>query len=168
MIGYRDAGPADLAAVDRLFRRSFAATFAHLYRPADLAAFFARFTPTAWAAELAQPDLAIRLAEDGGTLVGFAKISAPTLPVEPVGTAIELRQLYLDEVAKGTGAADALLGWAIERAVAAGAGELFLSVFVDNGRARRFYERHGFVDIGRYAFTVGEHVDEDRIMRLAL
>jgi ribosomal protein S18 acetylase RimI-like enzyme len=168
MIAYRDATPADLAAVDALFRDSFTATFAHLYAPADLAAFFAGFTPAAWAAELARPDLAIRLAEDDGAAVGFAKVSAPTLPVAPAGPAVELRQLYLAEAAKGTGVGAALLGWAIDHGRARGAGELFLSVYVDNGRARRFYERHGFTDIGRYTFTVGTHEDEDRLMRLAL
>lgn len=168
MTRYRDAGAADLPAVDALFRASFAATFGHLYAPADLAAFFARFTPAAWANELARPDLAIRLAEQEGMAVGFAKLSAPTLPVEPRGPARELRQLYLAEEAKGTGVGATLLDWAIGRSRAEGAGELFLSVYVDNIRARRFYARRGFTDIGRYTFTVGTHEDEDRIMRLDL
>lgn len=168
MIACRNAGPADLPAVDALFRRSFAATFGHLYAPSDLAAFFARFTPAAWSTDLTRPDLAIRLAEDDGTLVGFAKIGDPTLPVEPRGIAVELRQLYLDADACGKGIADTLLGWAIATARARGAGELFLSVFVDNVRARRFYARHGFERIGRYDFPVGDHVDQDDLMRLVL
>jgi GNAT superfamily N-acetyltransferase len=168
MTRYRDAGPDDVAAIDRLFRDSFAATFGNLYQPADLHAFFGRFTPAAWAAELAQPDLSIRLAERDGTALGFAKVGAPTLPVTPIGAAMELRQLYLDADAKGTGVGDALLGWAIDHARARGAGELFLSVYVDNHRARRFYQRHGFVDVGPYLFVVGTQEDEDRIMRLTL
>ena len=168
MIGYRDAGASDLTAVDLLFRASFAATFGDLYAPADLAAFFARFSPDAWAAELAREDVAIRLAEDDGALIGFAKVSAPTLPVEPAGVAIELRQLYLAEAGKGTGIADALIAWTIDQAREAYADEIFLSVYVDNHRARRFYRRHGFVEIGRYTFMVGNHQDDDRIMRLTL
>ena len=38
-ITYRDATAADLPAIDRVFRTSFCETFAHLYRPEDLAAF---------------------------------------------------------------------------------------------------------------------------------
>ena len=49
-----------------------------------------------------------------------------------------------------------------------GADELWLSVFVDNHRARRFYERYGFEVIGRYDFIVGSHADEDHVMRLKL
>lgn len=167
-VTYRDATPADLPAVDALFRASFTATFGHLYAPADLAAFLGKFTPDAWAAELAQPDLAIRLAEEGATLLGYAKTSDVTLPVEPAGRALELRQLYLIDAAKGRGIADALLDWTVAEAGRRGCGELFLSVYVDNHRAKRFYEWHGFVDIGRYEFPVGRHLDEDRLMRRVL
>ena len=38
----------------------------------------------------------------------------------------------------------------------------------DLDRARRFYERYGFEEIGRYDFRVGETIDDDRIMRLRL
>ena len=43
-----------------------------------------------------------------------------------------------------------------------------LWAFQQNHRARRFYERYGFGEIGRYAFRVGETIDDDRIMRLVL
>ena len=46
--------------------------------------------------------------------------------------------------------------------------ELYLSVFSENHRARRFYERYGFEAVGRYDFMVGTHADEDIVMRLAL
>ena len=166
MTRYRDAVAADLPALDALFRASFTATFGHLYRAADLCAFLARFTPDAWRDDLATARL--RVAEEDGRAIGYAKLGPVTLPVEAAPADRELRHLYLADAAKGRGVADALLGWAIDTARRGGAGALFLSVFVDNGRARRFYARHGFVDIGRYDFAVGEHLDEDRILRLAL
>lgn len=167
-VTYRDATPADIPAIDGLFRASFIATFGPLYAPEDLADFLAGFTPEAWAAELAQPDLAIHLAKEDGDLIGFAKVSDPTLPVEPAGPALELRQLYLADAAKGRGVAQALMTWVVDQARARGAGELFLSVYVDNHRAKAFYARYGFVDIGKYEFPVGQHLDEDRLMRLEL
>lgn len=167
-VTYRDATPADLTAVDALFRTSFDATFGHLYQPADYAAFLAKFTPEAWAAELAQPDLLIRLAEEGGVLIGFVKVSDLTLPAEPAGTAMELRQLYLNDGAKGRGVADALMAWAFEQAQQRGADEIFLSVWSENERAKAFYVRHGFVDVGPYQFMVGNQADEDRIFRRVL
>jgi len=168
MMRYRDATPADLPAIDALFRESFVATFGHLYSPENLAIFLAKFTPEAWRAELATPGLAFRLAEDDAGLVGYCKLGPVTLPIAADGPAIELRQLYLRERGKGTGAAQALMDWALATSRERGAATLWLSVYIDNHRARRFYERYGFVDRGRYAFMVGEHEDEDRLMSLEL
>ncbi|MCX8476528.1 MAG: GNAT family N-acetyltransferase [Sphingomonas sp.] len=165
---YRDATAADLPAVDALFRESFTATFGHLYAPADLAAFLGKFTPASWEEEFATPGLALRVVEDEGGLLGYCKIGPVTLPVEPVAPTIELRQFYLRERGKGSGAAQALMDWAADTARARGAAHMVLSVFVDNHRARRFYERRGFREIGRYEFRVGNHVDDDRLLSLDL
>jgi ribosomal protein S18 acetylase RimI-like enzyme len=168
MIAYRDATPEDVPAIDAVFRQSFIDTFGHLYAPEDLAAFLARFTDAAWRGELTDRDYAFRLAEEDGTLAGFAKISSVTLPVEPAAPAVELRQLYVLGPWQGSGIAPELIGWALAEARRRGAEELYLSVFVDNHRARRFYARYGFEAVGRYDFMVGDHADEDIVMRLKL
>lgn len=167
-IFYRDARLGDAPAVDALFRQGFIDTFAHLYDPKDLAAFFARFTQAAWRSELADPDFAFRLAEDDGALAGFAKISSVTLPVAPTVPAAELRQLYVLKRWHGTGIAGALMDWVLAEARSRGAEELYLSVFTDNRRARAFYTRQGFEEVGPYVFMVGNHEDQDIIMRLKL
>lgn len=167
-MNFRDAVAADLPAIDALFRESFDATFGHLYAPADEAAFFAQFTPEAWAGEFAQPDLRFRIAEDDAGLAGFCKISDLELPAQTRARAMELRQLYLDDRAKGSGAAQALMEWAIGQARARDAEEVWLTVYIDNHRALRLYQRYGFEDQGPYRFMVGNHADEDRLMRLVL
>ncbi len=167
-ITYRDGTAADLPAIDAVFRRSFADTFAHLYEPEDLAAFFAGFTLEAWAAEMAGADYAFRLAEHDGELVGFCKLGPPSVPVESCAQRIELRQIYIDKAWHGRGIAKALMDWAIAEAKARGVHELYLTVYVDNLRAQRVYERYGFEAVGRYDFMVGNHADEDIIMRLTL
>lgn len=167
-VAFRDCSPADIEAVDRIFRQSFRDTFAHLYRDADLAAFLAQFTHQAWAREIGSTDYAFRLAEAGGEAVGFAKIGPPALPVERRAPTVELRQLYVLKPWHGTGIAKALTEWTLDEARRRGAREVLLTVYTDNHRARRFYERYGFEAIGRYAFMVGSQADEDIIMRLAL
>ena len=163
MIAYRDATPADAPLLASLFARSFTETFGHLYKPQDLAAFLAGADERAWAEELADPGLATRIAEEEGVAVGFAKVGRVSLPVSPAGPAAELRQLYILQPWHGRGIAQELMRWTLDRAGAAGARELYLSVYVDNHRARRLYERYGFTFVGPYAFMVGDQADEDEI-----
>lgn len=167
-ITYRMAGPADAEAIDRIFRSTFCATFADLYRADDLAAFLANFTPAAWRSELSDQRYAIRLAEQAGEPVGFIKLGPLNLPVDPAGPALLLYQLYILNDHHGSGIARALMDWALAEAARQGVREIYLTVFVDNHRARRFYDRYGFEAVGRYDFMVGSQADEDIIMRKIL
>lgn len=168
MICYRLAAPPDAATLADLGRHTFVETFGHLYKPEDLALFLETHNEAGWAAELANPAFAVRLAEDDGKPAAFAKLGPPSLPFEPRGPCIELRQFYVLKPWHGAGVARELMEWALEEAKARGAREMYLSVFVDNHRARRFYARYGFEFVQTYAFMVGSHADEDHIMRLVL
>lgn len=165
---HRTATAADAAALANLGRRSFTETFGHLYHPDDLAAFLSTHTEEGWHGELSDPDKAVRVAEEEGAMIAYAKLGPPSLPFEPQGKPIELRQFYVLKPWHGTGVAAALMDWVLAEARARGADELYLSVFTDNHRARRFYERYGFAFVQTYAFMVGNHEDEDHILRLDL
>jgi RimJ/RimL family protein N-acetyltransferase len=90
------------------------------------------------------------------------------LPVETDRPAILLDQLYLLSAHKGTGIACELMDWTLAEAARRSAQELYLTVFTENHRARRFYARYGFEEVGPYTYMVGNHADDDIIMRLAL
>ena len=167
-MSHRDATAADLPAIDRVFRQSFCDTFAHLYRPEDLAAFLGKFTPEAWAEEFHDPRYRFHVAEVGDEIVGYVKLGPSALPIDTNEPPTELRQLYVLEEHHGSGLARELTEWALDEARSAGARELYLTVYTDNHRARRFYDRYGFEAVGRYDFMVGDHADEDIIMRKAL
>ncbi|HEX8667914.1 MAG TPA: GNAT family N-acetyltransferase [Allosphingosinicella sp.] len=167
-VSYRNARPDDAAVLADLHRRAFVETFGHLYGRRDLDAFLAQLTEEGFRDELADARYEVRFAEAEGAPVGFAKLGPIGLPVDPVRPALELKQLYLLKPWQGRGIADALTAWLLERARARGAEELYLSVWSQNGRARRFYERYGFVFFAPYAFMVGDQADEDEIMRLSL
>jgi GNAT superfamily N-acetyltransferase len=165
---YRTAGRDDAEAIERIFGTSFCDTFAHLYRAEDLEAFLAQFTAERWRAELADPESVVRLAEVDGRPVGYVKLAPLKLPVDPGGPSIELNQLYVLSEHHGAGIAKELMDWALGEAKRRGTQWLYLTVFVDNHRARRFYDRYGFAAVGRYEFMVGRHADEDIIMVKAL
>lgn len=168
MISFRDAGPDDAAMLAALARRTFTETFGHLYTPENLAAFIAGHTVQAYLEELESPDYAIRFAEADGEPIAYCKIGPCELPFEPEQPSIELRQLYVLKPWHGAGIAGRLMEWALAEARRRGAGVIYLSVFVDNHRARRFYARYGFEFVQTYAFMVGTHADEDHILRLRL
>ena len=164
----RDATAADLPAINHIFRQSFCETFAHLYDPRDLADFLAKFTPEVWREQFDDPRYGFRVAEADGKIVGYVKIGPSALPVETDAAAMELRQLYILKGYHGVGIAHALMDWAIAEARSRGGRELYLTVYVENHRARRFYDRYGFESVGRYDFMVGSQADEDIIMRKRL
>jgi len=165
---YRDATSDDAAALAELGRVTFTETFAHLYSPENLAAFLENHREESWRAQLADSEFRVRIVEDGGRAVAYAKLGPPSLPVEVRRPAVELRQIYVLGPWQGAGIARELMAWAIAEARAGGAVELYLSVFVDNPRARRFYAGYGFESVGRFHFMVGSHADDELILRLEL
>ena len=167
-IVHRDAVPADAALMAEIGRRTFAETFGHLYSPENLAAFLANHNEANWRAEVEDAAYSVRIVEADGAPIAYAKIGPPSLPFEPRGPSVELRQIYVLDPWQGRGIAQELMSWAIAEAKRRGARDLYLSVFVGNHRARRFYERYGFTFVGTYAFMVGDHEDEDHVLRLAL
>jgi ribosomal protein S18 acetylase RimI-like enzyme len=167
-ITYRDATAADAATIDRIFDASFCDTFAHLYAAEDLDSFLSGFGVADWEKELSDPAYAFRLGEADGKPVGYVKLGPMKLPIDTGRPALVLDQLYILKEHHGIGMAHGLMDWALAEAKRLGAEELYLTVYVDNHRARRFYDRYGFEAVGRYDFMVGKHADEDIIMRKML
>lgn len=168
-ITYRDATVADAAALGGITRATFIETFGHLYRLEDLAAFLEERSDAATAVELADPAVAVRLAEVGSVPVGFVKVTPCKLPVDDDGRRVlELKQLYVFKPWQGAGVAATLTDWALANARARGAQDLWLSVWSQNPRARRFYARYGFVEVKPHAFMVGNQADEDILCRCRL
>jgi GNAT superfamily N-acetyltransferase len=164
-VTYRSADRRDAEALDHIFKTSFCDAFAHLYRAEDLQLFLSGFRVGDWQRQLVDPAYAVRLAEVHGVPVGLVKLGPLKLPVETERPALLLDQLYVLKEHHGSGIARALMDWAIDEARRRAAHELYLTVYVDNHRARRFYDRYGFEPVGRYDFMVGTQADEDIIMR---
>jgi ribosomal protein S18 acetylase RimI-like enzyme len=158
-------GPA-LAA---LARRVFTETFGAHFPPADLAAHLERaFGPGGLLADLEDPAIRFRMAEDEGDLAGYIKLAPMTLAVDHPPGSLEVKQLYILAPWQGKGVAQALMDWAIESARAEDAPALYLSVWSKGERAIAFYRRYGFVMAGTAPFTVGGTTEEDPVMRLDL
>ena len=169
MIDYRDATPADGAALDAMAQAIWIETFAHGVSAEDAAAYLAQaYGPDGkLLADLSSGAARFHLALANGRVVGYAKVNPPWLPDAEPG-ALQLSQIYVSGDQHGAGIGKALLDWAIATARAQGATALLLTVWEENHRAAAFYRKHGFEHIGDYAFAVGTQVDTDHIMRRAL
>jgi ribosomal protein S18 acetylase RimI-like enzyme len=169
MITCRDAVPADGPALDAMAQTIWIETFGATASPRDVEAYLAgAYGPDGQLIrDLNEGEAAFRIALSGERIVGYAKLNTPWLPDAEPGS-LQLSQLYVASDFHGAGIAQMLMDWTIEAARAHGAIALLLTVWEENHRAHRFYVKHGFEQIGDYAFAVGEQLDTDYIMRLAL
>jgi GNAT superfamily N-acetyltransferase len=64
----------------------------------------------------------------------------------------EIEQVFVTAAHRGTGVADSLMADAEERIRSAGHPVAWLAVVAGNARARRFYERRGWLDAGPFDY----------------
>lgn len=171
MVLLRTPDAVDASALAKLGRDTFVETFGHLYSAEDLNSFLDQtFAVDAVAADIADPARALLVAEDETGLIGYCKLGfTVSLDYDPGDRrAMELKQLYVRESAIGSGLGARLMQWALDQARARGFDMIILSVWSENFRAQRFYQRHGFAKIGDTIFMVGNHRDEEFLYGLDL
>ena len=164
MITYRAPRRDEAAVLAALGRKTFVETFGHLYAPEDLSYFLrTSYDERAVAAQLSSDRFVMRVAEDAGELIGFCKLGLDmTLDYDSGSkSAIELKQLYVFAAYHGSGVGLPLRDWAIAEAAARHADELVLSVWSQNAKGHRFYQRNGFRWVGDTYFMVGNHRDDE-------
>ena len=82
------------------------------------------------------------VADEGGTLVGFATLYFTRSTLRP-GRRVVMNDLFVAEPARGSGVAEALFQACVEETRALGANEMNWETAPDNHRAQRFYDRMG-------------------------
>lgn len=170
-ITYRDATTADGPALDAMARKIWLETFEHSASPEDIAL----YVNEAYGPEgkliraLSDPTHHFHIACAGEAIAGYAKLSTLWLDNPAIlPGATQLSQLYVAKAWQGAGVAQALMAWTIATARGRDASALVLTVWEENARARRFYDRYGFVHIADYAYQTGNQIDRDLIMQLVL
>lgn len=121
--------------------------------------------PAVYQRLLRSPGVFILVAEQQGHLVGFAQVSLGTthaLVDHPAPA--ELDRLYVQEPFTGCGLGRALLHAAEQAAALRGAGLLWLTPWVHNHRARHFYAREGYADVGLTWFEFEGERHENRLL----
>ena len=140
----REARPEDARAIAEVSVASRRWSYRDLLTETDLEALSVEETTAHFSEGLRElpSGSAVFVAELAGRIVGYAYVLPSPDANVPAGTS-ELGSLYVTEDLAGTGVARTLMDAAIEQAGAAD--QSFLTIWVrrENGRARRFYEKHG-------------------------
>jgi GNAT superfamily N-acetyltransferase len=135
MVELRPATPDDAAAIAAIWSAGW--RDGHLGNVPD--ELVAVRTPESFADRAPRRIADTTVAVLDGRVVGFTMVQGD-----------EVDQVYVAPTARGTGAAAALLRDAERRIATAGHAEAWLAVVPGNARARRFYEREGWRDAGRF------------------
>ncbi|KAJ3357945.1 hypothetical protein HDU83_000002 [Entophlyctis luteolus] len=143
----------DERTVSDLAKRTFAATFGHLYQPEDLQHHLdTKYTLEETNRQLQDEETYLLYTTDDASRppIGFCQLRphAPHSLLPPAEPGCEdadweLHRFYITVEAQGTGAGKFMMDFAMQRLRDAGARRVWLSVFSGNIRARNFYEKAG-------------------------
>lgn len=113
------------------------------------------FTPGNFEAALGDPGTCFILAERGDNIAAFARVAfSAACPAKGCSTS-ELETLYVQERFTRQGLGQALLHAAEAKAWERSGLPLWLTVNANNQRAVTFYQRRGYVRVGRTHFVLG-------------
>ena len=129
----------------RHLRESFRDTSLISIAPRTSHAFLGELRPPATGEADHRLRFAFRLAEDDGQAVGYVKLGPPSFPVKPRGRAMRTAPALRSKAAAlGAGIAQSSWTGRSTRPRGAARRSCYLTVYTDNHRARRFYDRYGF------------------------
>jgi GNAT superfamily N-acetyltransferase len=166
----RRGEPEDAAVLADLARTTFYDTFAASNDTSDMALHLERaYGVTQQAAELQDPGITTLLVEQDGAAIAYAQIRNDHIPGCVTGPEpVELWRFYVHRDWHGRGVAQALMDRVKSAARERGARTLWLGVWERNDRARAFYAKSGFADVGEHVFLFGTDPQTDRVMTVAL
>jgi ribosomal protein S18 acetylase RimI-like enzyme len=154
----------DLVAVGAVHWRSRAAAYAHILGPENLAGGSAEALGEWWTErwKWEQETHRLTVADQDGEIVGFTYAG----PSETEGAA-ELYAIHVVPERVGTGVGRELMSNALGQLEELGGDRAVLWVLEENGRARRFYDRGGWVPDGatRVEAVSGQPVPQLRYSR---
>jgi diamine N-acetyltransferase len=157
-------------ALGRVARQTFREAFGGQNNPADMEKYMAEnLTDKHFELELADNQNKFFLSILGQEIIGYAKLRDRASPDQPPNVkAIELERIYVLGRYQNKKVGNDLMAHCIDFAMKAGFQTLWLGVWERNAKAIGFYQRWGFEPYGKHAFTLGNDVQTDVLMKKEL
>ena len=163
----RLANLADCQLLADLGARTFAETFAVDNTPEDMSAYLAAsFSPEQLAAELNDSLCTFLIADVQGIAAGYAMLRAGEAASGISGEKpIEIVRFYVSREWHGLGIGEGLMRGCIDQVRQRDYQTLWLGVWEHNARARAFYRKWKFQDVGTHVFQLGADLQNDILMQ---
>ena len=165
----RTATAADAEMLAALAERTFRAAFTADNDPVEMERYIAAaFSVQQISAELDDERSTFFVCYIGDEVVGYAKLRERAAPPEVRGNAVELERIYVEPEGIGKGFGMVLMDACLNRARELGFGTVWLGVWETNEAAITFYQRQGFVAVGKHTFQFGREAQTDTVFERVL
>jgi ribosomal protein S18 acetylase RimI-like enzyme len=162
----RPATPADVDSLVELASTTFRETYAEFLDAGEIEDYIVgHFTAAAFEAMLHDASSSLLVTSDSARLIGYAQMCVSEPPPCVRGESpIELCRLYLRREAIGKGHGASLMARAHAEGRRRGCRTIWLVIYDRNLRAREFYRKAGFAEVGTKDFLFGGRLYADPVM----
>ncbi|KAH6660205.1 acyl-CoA N-acyltransferase [Truncatella angustata] len=159
----------DAPAMATIGGATFTATFGHSVSKEDLEEFLTTtYSAEAVAAEFAEPKKTWLAAKtSGGKVVGIAQLlrGATHSSIDaPANEVAEMQKVYVDASVHGQGIGSKLISAVEQLAREEGLTQLWLTVWEENLKAQKLYNRLGYKKTGEIDFATGTCIQTDHVL----
>ena len=160
---------SEVEALQKIGRKTFRETFEEVNSEEDMLKYEAEsLSIEKLTQELENPDSEFYFAVKEGEILGYLKLNFDDAQTEKVEEGYEIERIYVLKAFHGMKVGQILFEKALQIGQEKEMSSVWLGVWEENHRALRFYEKNGFEVFGKHDFVLGEDVQTDLMMKLAL
>ena len=169
-ISIKKASLDDVTTLHHLGRGTFLEAFADSNTAEDMKKYLdENFTEERTRIELSNPDSQFFIAWDDDQPIGYLKLNSGKAQTDlQEETSLEMERIYVKRIYHGKKVGQLLYAKALEIARDQHKTSIWLGVWEENPRAKRFYEKNGFTAFDKHIFKLGNDEQTDLLMRKVL
>ena len=169
-ISIRTIGIDDVVALQKIARETFSEMFADYNSADNLKKYLdEKFTIEKLSEELSHPHSTFYFAQIGEEVVGYLKTNTGEAQTELMDlNAFEIQRIYVLQAYHGKKVGQLLIDKALEEAKKTTCAYVWLGVWEENHRAKRFYSKNGFAKFDTHIFKMGDEEQMDWLMKLTM